>query len=112
MTASSRSTTTRPGPRPRTFTDSYFLVYNTDAKSGAAADKVVSWVNLTDDAAAATKVATAIAGKQFARVEQFAWWKEEANERQRVGTRHAVRRTPRCRSSRTPTTWPPTVAGA
>ena len=51
------------GATPANLTDSYFLVYNTDAKTGAAPDKVVSWVNLTDDAAAATKVAAAIAGK-------------------------------------------------
>ena len=54
----------------------------------------MSWVNLTDDAAAATKVATAIAGKQFARVEQFAWWQEEANERQRVGTQSTPSQNP------------------
>ena len=82
------------GATPANVTDSYFLVYNTDAKSGAAADKVVSWVNLTDDAAAATKVAAAIAGKPFARVEQFAWWQEEANERQRVGTQSTPSQNP------------------
>jgi thiol-disulfide isomerase/thioredoxin len=82
------------GATPANLTDSYFLVYNTDARSGAAADKVVSWVNLTDDAAAATKVAAAIAGKQFARVEQFAWWQEEANERQRVGTQSTPSQNP------------------
>ena len=74
------------GAAPADVTDSYFLVYNADASSGAAADKVVTWVNLTDDDAATTKVTAAIAGKTFARVEQFAWWQEEANERQRVGT--------------------------
>lgn len=69
---------------PADVKDSYFLVYNTDATVGAAKDKVVSWVNLSKDAAADTKVAAAIAGKTFARVEQFDWWKEEANERHRV----------------------------
>lgn len=82
------------GTTPANLTDSYFLVYNTDATSGAAKDKIVSWVNLTDDAAAATKVATAIAGKTFARVQQFDWWKEEANERQRVAVQSIPSRGP------------------
>ncbi|MDA0185741.1 Ig-like domain-containing protein [Solirubrobacter phytolaccae] len=79
---------------PANLTDSYFLVYNTEGGTEAAKDKIVSWVNLTDDAASATKVTAAIAGKTFARVDQFAWWKEEANERQRVGTQNTPSQNP------------------
>jgi hypothetical protein len=71
---------------PANVKDSYFLVYNSAGGTEAAKDKIASWVNLSKDADSATKVAAAIAGKQFARVEQFDWWAEEANERNRVGS--------------------------
>lgn len=72
---------------PANVKDSYFLVYNNDATTGGGAkDKVVSWVNLSKDGAADTKIATAIAGKQFATVDQFSWWKEEANNRHANGS--------------------------
>ncbi|MBE2319421.1 Ig-like domain repeat protein [Solirubrobacter sp. CPCC 204708] len=74
------------GTAPADVADSFFVVYNTNNRDGAANDKVVDWVNLTDDAQAAAKVATAIANKPFATVGQFEWWQEEANERQRVAT--------------------------
>jgi hypothetical protein len=82
------------GVAPANVTDSYFLVYNTDNTSAGANDKIVSWVNLTKDADAAAKVAAAIAGTTFARVDQFAWWKDEANERARVAANNIPTRGP------------------
>ena len=75
---------------PANSQDSYFLVYNTDNTVGADKDKIVSSVNLTDDADVATKVAAAIDGKTFATVQQFEWWKEEANERARAAATNAT----------------------
>ena len=71
---------------PANSQDSYFLVYNTDNKVGDANDKIVASVNLTDDADVGTKVAAAIDNKTFATVEQFSWWREEANERSRAAS--------------------------
>ena len=47
----------RPAPRPRTSRTATSSSTTTTPRRAAAADKVVSWVDLTDDAAAATKVA-------------------------------------------------------
>jgi hypothetical protein len=66
---------------PANVQDSYFLVFDKDNTAGDAKDKIVASVNLTDDADVPAKVAAAIAGKTFATVNQFEWWKEEANER-------------------------------
>ena len=98
--------------------DSYFLIYNKANTAGGQPAKIVSWVNLTDDGLGrdATKVTTAIdtvGAANLARVDQFDWWKSEANVRQnRQARRTPSQRRRTSRSSPTPTTWPPTAAGA
>jgi hypothetical protein len=76
---------------PAGLTDSYFFVYNTEHTSGGQPDKIVSAVNLTEETDAAAKVAAALAGRTFATVGQFEWWKEEANERARVAATNPSR---------------------
>ncbi|WP_121246993.1 Ig-like domain-containing protein [Solirubrobacter pauli] len=79
---------------PADVTDSFFFVYdkaNTVTPDGSTAQpaKVVSWVNLTDEASTAAAAAdvNAAIGKvgpaTLDELDQFAWWKSEVNARQK-----------------------------
>lgn len=77
------------GSAPADVRESYFVIYDQDRKDGGQPAKIAAWIDLTDEAGSAstkTKVATAIAaaggGAAIGRVDQFAWWKSEANSRQ------------------------------
>ncbi len=67
--------------------DSYFFIYNRDNTAGGAAQRIVSWTNLTDQASstsARADVTTAIGrvgASRLSEISQFEWWKDEVNER-------------------------------
>lgn len=77
---------------PADVQDSFFLIYN-KARTVTAENrpsKIAAWINLSDETASAatrTKVTTAIDGvgaANLTRVDQFAWWKSEANVRHKL----------------------------
>lgn len=77
------------GSAPADVQESYFLIYNkANTATGGQPAKIVSWIDLTDETASAatrTKVTTAIntvGAANLSRVDQFDWWKSEANLRQ------------------------------
>jgi hypothetical protein len=77
------------GAAPADVQDSYFLVYDkANTAPGGQPAKIVSWIDLTDEtasAATAAKVTTAInaaGAASLGRLDQFDWWKSEANLRQ------------------------------
>jgi hypothetical protein len=76
------------GSAPADVQESYFLIYNKANTAGGQPAKVVSWIDLTDETASPatqTKVTTAIntvGAANLGRVDQFDWWKSEANLRQ------------------------------
>ncbi len=74
------------GSAPADVSDSYFLIYNqANTGTGGQPAKVVVWINLTEETSTQADVTTAInavGAANLARVDQFAWWKSEANSRQ------------------------------
>lgn len=77
------------GSAPADVRESYFLIYDGARKNGTEKSKIAAWIDLTDEASSSstqTKVGTAIAaaggGAAIRRVDQFAWWRSEANSRQ------------------------------
>jgi hypothetical protein len=72
---------------PADHLDSYFFVYDTNNTFEGQPDKIVSSVNLTEQADSASTKANVSAAineagaSHFESVSQFEWWKEEANQR-------------------------------
>jgi hypothetical protein len=80
---------TNDGAAPADVQDSFFVVYNEAGAGGDATKKVLAWTNLTkqpSSAAAAEDVAKAIdrvGGANVAAPTEFAFWKNEVNEKQK-----------------------------
>lgn len=76
--------------------DSYFLVYDKSHTVSGAPQRIVSWVDLTeqaDSAAARADVATAIGtvgAANLSAIDQFHWWKDWTNERHHEQTANAA----------------------
>lgn len=68
-----------------TATDDVFFTYDKDHVSGSEADKILSWVNLSTNAAVDTAVAEAFTsaggGSVIDELGQFDWWKDSANSK-------------------------------
>ena len=81
---------------PADVSDSFFLVYDKDHTASGAPQRIVSWVNLTeqpDATSARADVATAIGtvgGASIDELDQFHWWKEWVNERHHEQTANAA----------------------
>lgn len=77
------------GTAPADVQESYFLIYDKDHKVGGANQKVVAWIDLTDEAASATtkaKVTTAVqtagGAASLTAISEFEWWKSSNNAKQ------------------------------
>lgn len=69
-------------------TDDVFFTYDKAHTSGANADKIVSWVNLSTEANVDTALGTAftaIGGSNIDALSQFEWWKDSANSKHAIG---------------------------
>jgi hypothetical protein len=70
---------------PANVQHSYFLIYNKARTAGGQADKIASWVDLTQSGSAKDDVTAAIGtvgAANLAQLDQFAWWKDEVNAKQ------------------------------
>lgn len=69
-------------------TDDLFFTYDKDHTANGAADKILSWVNLSTDVSVETAVPTAITaaggGAVIDSLGQFEWWKDSANAKHKV----------------------------
>lgn len=74
---------------PADVSDSFFFVYDKDNASGGNPLRIVSWVNLTEKAdspSTRADVTTAVnraGAANLSDLDQFEWWKDWSNERQR-----------------------------
>lgn len=70
---------------PTDVQDSFFLVYDKDAKSQGKEARIRAWTNLSDQPSTAaakedvTKAIDVVGGTNLVTISEFSWWKHEAN---------------------------------